>query len=179
MTLINTNLKMLWIVLSAALLIGCATQATILPASDKQMVDIYRDAIAENYAPSKTTLEPDGICESLDLDEPVDSCRQKVSAHASRTYRQIDSGETSQSLEYIDYTRSVATELDNLFPQLDNPELVIYVYPHLATRTRTPIPGYSTVLPLYERVEYRLPGESLLATPQITHTLAAPQEVAP
>lgn len=42
---------------------------------------------------------------------------------------------------------------------------MIYVYPHLATRVRAPIPGYTTVIPLYERVEYRLPGESLLSTP--------------
>jgi conjugative transfer region lipoprotein (TIGR03751 family) len=55
--------------------------------------------------------------------------------------------------------------LDNLFPRLENPDLVIYVYPHLATRTRAPIPGYTTVVPLYERVEYRLPGEALLSTP--------------
>ena len=59
----------------------------------------------------------------------------------------------------------VATEIENLFPRLDNPDIVIYVYPHLATRTRAPIPGYSTVIPLYDQVHYRLPGESQRTTP--------------
>ena len=31
--------------------------------------------------------------------------------------------------------------------------------PHLATEERVPVPGYTTAVPLYERVEYALPGE--------------------
>ena len=31
--------------------------------------------------------------------------------------------------------------------------------PHLATGERVPVPGYTTAVPLYERVEYALPGE--------------------
>ena len=31
--------------------------------------------------------------------------------------------------------------------------------PHLATDARVPVPGYTTAVPLYERVEYALPGE--------------------
>lgn len=45
------------------------------------------------------------------------------------------------------------------FTRLPNPDLVMYVAPHLSADGRYPIPGYSTVIPLYERIEYALPGE--------------------
>ena len=57
------------------------------------------------------------------------------------------------------YTREAFTELDITFPRLPNPTLVLYVFPHLAGTERTPVPGYTTTFPLYERVEYALPGE--------------------
>jgi conjugative transfer region lipoprotein (TIGR03751 family) len=62
------------------------------------------------------------------------------------------------------YTREAFNELDLSFPRLPNPSLVMYVFPHLAGTERTPVPGYATTFPLYERVEYALPGE--VATPR-------------
>ena len=52
------------------------------------------------------------------------------------------------------------TELADEFELLDNPMLLIYVYPHIATDDRMPVPGYWTAIPLYERDEFALPGES-------------------
>ena len=57
------------------------------------------------------------------------------------------------------YTRDAYNELNLHFPRLPNPTLVLYVYPHLAGSARVPVPGYATTFPLYERVEYALPGE--------------------
>jgi conjugative transfer region lipoprotein (TIGR03751 family) len=57
------------------------------------------------------------------------------------------------------YTRDAAHEIDNLFPRLPNPTLVMYVFPHLSHEERVPVPGYATAFPMYERVEYALPGE--------------------
>lgn len=57
------------------------------------------------------------------------------------------------------YARTAYTELDTIFPRLPNPTLVMYVFPHLAGVERVPVPGYATTFPLYERVEYALPGE--------------------
>ncbi|HGP4256684.1 TPA: TIGR03751 family conjugal transfer lipoprotein, partial [Pseudomonas aeruginosa] len=37
--------------------------------------------------------------------------------------------------------------------------LVMYVYPHLAGTDPVPVPGYTTVFPLYQRVQYAMPGE--------------------
>ena len=57
------------------------------------------------------------------------------------------------------YARTAANELELLFPRLPNPDLYIYVPAHLATELRIPVPGYTTAVPLYDRVEYALPGE--------------------
>jgi len=57
------------------------------------------------------------------------------------------------------YTRESFNEIDVLFPRLPNPTLVMYVFPHLAGDARAPVPGYTTAFPMYEQVEYALPGE--------------------
>ena len=56
------------------------------------------------------------------------------------------------------YTRDAFNELNVRFPRLPNPILIMYVFPHLS-KEGTPIPGYSTMFPMYESVEYALPRE--------------------
>ncbi len=60
---------------------------------------------------------------------------------------------------YRGFVREAARELETRFPRLPNPTLVMYVYPHLSGPGRTPVPGYVTTFPFYERIEYALPGE--------------------
>ncbi|CAK1767287.1 putative lipoprotein [Vibrio crassostreae] len=57
-----------------------------------------------------------------------------------------------------DYTRDSWREATNLFPRLPNPDVVLYVLPHQSGAL--PVPGYSTVFPLYERVHYAAPLDS-------------------
>lgn len=57
------------------------------------------------------------------------------------------------------YTRTAINEINSQFQRLPNPDLVMYVYPHLAGAEQAPIPGYSTVFPFYTKVQYALPGE--------------------
>lgn len=156
-------------VLTVALALGgCATQDTILPETEDTMLDIYRGAMT---AQGQSDLDPPqavDVCQELALADAatsIEDCEDTVREHAANLYRHIDAQPAGEDLDYLPYTREVATEIDNLFPRLDNPDIVIYVYPHLATRTRAPIPGYSTVIPLYDQVHYRLPGESQRTTP--------------
>jgi conjugative transfer region lipoprotein (TIGR03751 family) len=60
--------------------------------------------------------------------------------------------------ELAGYTREAHDEIEARFPVLPNPQLVLYVYPHLG-EDGAPVPGYATAFPLYERIEYALPGE--------------------
>ena len=53
---------------------------------------------------------------------------------------------------------SALRQIEQRFPRMPNPDLVMYVFPHLA-RGKYPVPGYFTAFPMYERVEYLLPGE--------------------
>ena len=69
--------------------------------------------------------------------------------------RRLDTGEAALQ----GYSRDAFNEIDVLFPRLPNPTLVMYVFPHLAGETRSPVPGYATAFPMYEQVEYALPGE--------------------
>lgn len=66
---------------------------------------------------------------------------------------------SSNAGEQASYTRTAKTEIYNLFPRLPNPDLVLYVYPHLSGSEQAPVPGYSTVFPLYRTVQYAQPGE--------------------
>ncbi|UQP97335.1 TIGR03751 family conjugal transfer lipoprotein [Xanthomonas arboricola pv. juglandis] len=59
------------------------------------------------------------------------------------------------------YTRTAQNEIYRQFKRLPNPDLVMYVFPHLAGTDPVPVPGYSTVFPLYQRVQYAMPGERL------------------
>ncbi|MDR2015199.1 MAG: TIGR03751 family conjugal transfer lipoprotein [Azoarcus sp.] len=57
------------------------------------------------------------------------------------------------------WSRDSANEIDAQFKRLPNPDLVMFVFPHLAGANSAPIPGYSTVFPMYSRVQYAMPGE--------------------
>jgi conjugative transfer region lipoprotein (TIGR03751 family) len=57
------------------------------------------------------------------------------------------------------HQQAVANEVDGRFARLPNPDLVMFVTPHLSPNGRYPVPGYSTVFPMYETVEYAMPGE--------------------
>ena len=55
--------------------------------------------------------------------------------------------------------RLLAHHQHRQFQRLPNPDLVMYVFPHLTGTDPVPVPGYTTVFPLYQRVQYAMPGE--------------------
>ncbi|MBJ2281722.1 TIGR03751 family conjugal transfer lipoprotein [Pseudomonas sp. MF6767] len=123
-----------WISLLCLVLAGCATdKETLLPHGEQSMLDIW------NGAGSQGTQQ-----QLLDA-------RQQL----RRPLAQADFSAFLQE----PYTRTTENEIRNLFPRLPNPDLVLYVYPHLNGTEQAPVPGYSTVFPFYQRVQYALPGE--------------------
>lgn len=66
---------------------------------------------------------------------------------------------TASAKEQQSYSRTAADEIRSQFVRLPNPDLVMYIFPHLAGESPVPVPGYSTVFPLYTRVQYAMPGE--------------------
>lgn len=123
-------------VLSGLTLSGCSSMmSSKMPAGSVSMQQAYNGAIdGTNDSTGVGTLHQE---------------RNKVSTLRER------------SANYNGYTRTQQNEIDNQFPQLPNPSVVMYVYPHEAGAgyNLTPVPGYSTVFPLYQHVYYAMPGE--------------------
>lgn len=57
------------------------------------------------------------------------------------------------------YAEIVSDKQAAAFAVLPNPTITLYIYPHLSTRHRAPVPGYRTVIKLYERDEFAVHGE--------------------
>ncbi|WP_416425192.1 TIGR03751 family conjugal transfer lipoprotein [Pseudomonas sp. App30] len=125
-----------WISLLCLSLLGCSTDKDkLLPHGDQTMLDIWNDAGSTG---TQVQLQE----ARSELRRPVLEPERLISDQAS-------------------YTRTAANEIRAQFPRLPNPDLVMYVYPHLSGTQQAPVPGYSTVFPLYEKVQYALPGERL------------------
>ena len=120
--------------LISLVLAGCAsTKDTVLPQDGPSMKAIYEGHVHE-----------------MNADNP-----QVIRGELGD--RHIVSGEAALH----GYTRDAFNEIDVLFPRLPNPTLVMYIFPHLAGDAGAPVPGYTTAFPMYEQVEYALPGEVL------------------
>ena len=121
----------------ALLIAGCATNKQNLLPANATMLDIW----------NRETGGPSGANRQL-LDARA-ALRRPLSPTAN------ERGLREQST----YTRTAQTEIDSQFHRLPNPDLAMYVFAHLAGTDPVPIPGYTTVFPLYQRVQYALPGE--------------------
>jgi len=138
--------------MAAAALVGCASTgpASVL-ADGPRMIDLYRGTSAAG----PETAE-DGFPEAA-----TPRCRWWLftwPCHRVEPETRAP-GPSAPTGEAASYARTAANELELLFPRLPNPDIYIHVLPHLATEARVPVPGYTTAVPLYERVEYALPGE--------------------
>ncbi|MBZ1846976.1 TIGR03751 family conjugal transfer lipoprotein [Klebsiella pneumoniae] len=67
--------------------------------------------------------------------------------------------DTTLTAQQQQVTRSDGNATQTLFRRLPNPDLEMYIFPHLAGSEGVPVPGYTTVFPFYNRVQYALPGE--------------------
>lgn len=118
--------------LISLVLAGCAsTKDTVLPQDGPSMKAIYEGHVHEMNAENPQVI------------------RGELGS------RSIVSGDAALH----GYTRDAFNEIDVLFPRLPNPTLVMYIFPHLAGEAGAPVPGYTTAFPMYEQVEYALPGE--------------------
>jgi conjugative transfer region lipoprotein (TIGR03751 family) len=142
-----------WISLAA--LSGClSTKEDLLPQDGPTMREVYQ---AHFQAPPRRE-EPDASLGHPGADEgPEPTPGRRETGEALRTVP-VNRRGTDDGLRLASYTREAATEIDAHFPRLPNPDLVMYVFPHLSA-DGYPVPGYATVVPMYERVEYALPGE--------------------
>lgn len=143
-------MRRIWIsrpvILSAVIVLalaaaGCGTsKEKLLPHDDTTMLDIWN---AETGGSARASQ----------------SNRQLLDARQSLRRPLTRSDVAAAPALSVSYTRTAQNEIDRQFHRLPNPDLVMYVFPHLAGSDPVPIPGYSTVFPLYHRVQYAMPGE--------------------
>ncbi|MQL50324.1 MULTISPECIES: TIGR03751 family conjugal transfer lipoprotein [Photorhabdus] len=114
-------------------LTGCSTsKEDMLPSGDQTMLALWQGKAASSQA----TME----------------ARQVLR-------REVNERELPASPNYAEsYSRTQENEISQTFPRLPNPDMVMYLFPHLVAGN-TPVPGYSTVFPFYNQVQYALPGE--------------------
>ena len=134
----------------AGALAGCASRAPESAlAEGPRMIDLYRGAATAPAQPGPESSAKAGA--------QAARCRWWLFAWPCE--RAEGDREPEAAAEEPSYARTAANELELLFPRLPNPDIYIHVLPHLATGERVPVPGYTTAVPLYERVEYAMPGE--------------------
>ncbi|EPK8416798.1 TPA: TIGR03751 family conjugal transfer lipoprotein [Klebsiella pneumoniae] len=108
---------------------------------------------------SKEQLLPPGDSTMLDLWQQKSGSPQMAAEARAVLRRDLNDVErNAQPAVAESYSRDANSEIQQQFPRLPNPDLVMYVFPHM-TVGNVPVPGYSTVFPFYSQVQYALPGE--------------------
>jgi len=131
-------IKPLMLVVAATALVGCATHKDkLLPHNDSTMQDIWQRVDGGNQTVTRQLLDA------------------RQSLHRPLT----DADGQAAPAEQMQYTRTAENEIYRQFQRLPNPDLVMYVFPHLTGTEAVPVTGYTTVFPLYQRVQYAMPGE--------------------
>ncbi|HYN38587.1 MAG TPA: TIGR03751 family conjugal transfer lipoprotein [Rhodospirillales bacterium] len=148
--------------ISISLLAGaCTSKDEVLPQDGPRMLDIYYG----HFNGSGRPPSPEG--EDAEAGAQAGSKRHDRAQAIGVARDTLAARGEEVDADLAAYTRTVRSETSALFPRLPNPEIVLYVFPHLAGGERLPVPGYSTVFPLYPRTEYALPGETLLPRPPV------------
>jgi conjugative transfer region lipoprotein (TIGR03751 family) len=126
---------------AVTVLAGCATRSEqLLPRGEHTMLDIWQHETGGGAGGSQAG-------------------RQLLDARQRLRRPLTDADVQAAPAQNAAYTRTATNEIYRQFHRLPNPDLVMYVYPHLAGTDPVPVPGYSTVFPLYQRVQYAMPGE--------------------
>lgn len=120
--------------------LGCASdKEKVLPHEPATMLDLWEEHTQANGASSRRA-------------GPL------IAARATLRQGPIPFS-PSPDRSAIDYSRTSENEITAQFKRLPNPDLVMFVFPHLSGSEGAPIPGYSTIFPMHSRVKYALPGE--------------------
>lgn len=123
----------IYLLLAALWLAGCSTsKEQLLPPGDSTMLDLWQ----QKSGSPQMTAEARAVLRR-DLNDVEQNAQPAVAES---------------------YSRDANSEIQQQFPRLPNPDLVMYVFPHM-TVGNVPVPGYSTVFPFYSQVQYALPGE--------------------
>lgn len=144
----SNSIKGLALAAAVAVLGGCATsKEELLTHSDRTMMDIWQQETGGDGGGGNGQIARRQLLDARQsLRRPLTEANVRADIQAAPA-------------EQMRYTRTARNEVQRQFQRLPNPDLSMYVYPHLAGTDPVPVPGYTTVFPLYQRVQYAMPGE--------------------
>lgn len=131
---IKKQVLIIGLLISLILQIGCAKHKTgkkLIPESGESISEIYEE----------NTMSSIGR-ESLEKFSHTHNFGHKV---------------VEMNIEK--FIRTEDSELTNQFRKVYNPDVYLYVFPHLSLEEGIPIPGYLTKFSLYSKEYWALPGE--------------------
>ncbi len=134
-------------------LIGCSSmRGNVVPQTGPSMEQVYDGMGVDSSGtnPSKMPNSPQALG-----DNSTDQGGEADIAAIRQTVNTVNNSGVRKT--------STAVET-NTFRKLPNPELTLFVYPHLAGNAEVPIPGYATVFNAYDRDHYALPQETVRDT---------------
>lgn len=142
----ENSTTLVFVLVAVGLLGGCSTsKEELLPHSEHTMLDIWSQETGGNASNG-----PAG-----------QGARQLMDARQALRRPLTTADVQTTPANQATYSRTAASEIHRQFHRLPNPDLVMYVFPHLAGTDPVPVPGYTTLFPLYQRVQYAMPGERL------------------
>ncbi len=142
---------------AAMALLGCATsQKELLPTHGTTMAGIWQNTTTGRASPASDG-DSDGD-HTTNLQRARSALRRPLGAQKLTAERSA-------------YTRTATNEIHSQFSRLPNPDLTLYIFPHLSggSGEQVPVPGYTTIFPLYGRPHYGQPGERTAYQPIADH----------
>ncbi|VEJ09392.1 TIGR03751 family conjugal transfer lipoprotein [Actinobacillus delphinicola] len=141
---LNKYIKQALFISLSLTLVACSTnQQKLLPEGSQTMAQIWANNTGGMVSQQQVNLSQSTL-----------QARKQLMQHTL--------GKPTYDNSVLDYTRNAENEAMNLFPRLPNPNLVMFVFPHLTdSKEPLPVPGYSTVFPFYGHIHYAQPGESI------------------
>lgn len=122
-------------------LTGCSSmRGNVVPQSGPTMEQVYDGMDQQNNLADEETAS---------TQDNLNQLRQQVGA--SQT---IQAPQNSSLLVHVT-SNAVSQE----FHKLPNPEIRMYIYPHLAGQDQVPVPGYFTAFNVYDHDYYALANE--------------------
>ncbi|MCC3701667.1 TIGR03751 family conjugal transfer lipoprotein [Rouxiella badensis] len=129
------NWMSLGVLIAGVALVGCTTDKNhLLPAGKNTMLELWHGQDED---------------QSVSMNDQLQHFPERPLSDNQQKPRAVDTV-ANNTVRHAQIARQ--------FTRLPNPDMFIYIYPHLV-HGNTPVPGYSTVFPLYSQVQYAMPGE--------------------
>lgn len=136
------KMLLLMLLINTMWLAGCSSTKKPPMSGDMNMTQIYQETTQNEALTSMNENEEDAELNAVRL--------------------RLGNGNLPYT-NNVGYTRTAQNEVINLFTQLPNPQIAVYIPPHLTDigNDEIPVPGYTTSFFLYDKNIIAMPSERM------------------